>query len=227
MIREIKIFNHLKEEDIKRIEKHAIYFRVKKKGIIFNQGEKPEWFYILLEGKIKISKLSNDGREITIEFIDPGQFFGTLALIRGFSYPATASALEDCKILKIPSGLFLDIYNRYPEINNLILHEITMRMKTSLDMLKGIALDQCSSRIAYQLLRLAGKYGKKTEGGILIDTKITRQQIAELAATTTETAIRVMGQLKKEGYIKENNRKILISDAKGLSKIIEEIVDDI
>ncbi|MCX7965047.1 MAG: Crp/Fnr family transcriptional regulator [Syntrophorhabdaceae bacterium] len=227
MIRNIKIFSSLKDEDVLKLENNAIYLNIKKRSIIFHQGDRPEWFYALLDGRIKISRLSKEGREITIEIIDPGQFFGTLAIIRGFSYPATATALENSKIIKIPSGIFLDIFKKYPEINNLILQEITMRMKTSLDMLKGVALDNCSSRIAYQLLRLAGKYGKHTDEGVLIDTKLTRQQIAELAATTTETAIRVLSELKKYGFIKEHNRRILLKDAQGLSRIIEEIVEDI
>lgn len=227
MIEHIKIFRNLKKDDIEWLEKHTIYHNVKKKNIIFNQGDKPEWFYGLLEGRIKISKLSSEGREITIEIIDPGHFFGALAIIRGFTYPATSTALENSKILKIPSEIFLNIYNKYPEMNSLILEEITMRMKASVDMLKGIALDNCSSRIAYQLLRLAGKYGKKTDDGILIDTKLTRQQIAELAATTTETAIRILSEFKKNGYIKETNRKLLISNTQGLSSLLEELIDEI
>ncbi|MCX7856849.1 MAG: Crp/Fnr family transcriptional regulator [Deltaproteobacteria bacterium] len=224
MVKNIKIFSNIKEEDLLRLERNAIYQNVKKKTIIFNQGDKANWFYGLLEGKVKISRVSTGGREVTIEIIDPGQFFGVLAIIKGFPYPATATTVENSKVLKIAKEIFLDVYNKYPHINKLILQEITLRMKTSLDVLTGVALDDCTSRIAYQLLRLAAKYGKNTEEGILIDTKLTRQQLAELAATTTETTIRILSEFKKNGYIKEKNKMILLADAKGLSSLIEEMV---
>ncbi|GAB5047081.1 Crp/Fnr family transcriptional regulator [Thermodesulfovibrio sp. TK110] len=222
MLTEVVIFNELSNDDIRNLEKNLIIQRLKRRQVIFYEGDKPEWFYILLKGKVKISKFSADGREIVLEIIDAPDFFGALAVIKNFSYPATAIAIEDCEIGKIGRDIFLEVFNNYPGLNNKILHHITMRLRGGIESLKSVALEDVLSRIVYQILKLATKYGKKLAEGILIDLKLTKQEIAEMAGTTTETAIRIIGRLKKEGYITEQKRKIIVKDIEGLSELLKK-----
>ncbi len=219
MLKDINVLKILNEEDLKTLEDSLKIQKFKKREIIFNEGDKSEWLYILINGKLKISKIAKDGREIVLEIIDEKDFFGALAVIKGIPYPANAIALEDCEVGKIPSRIFLSAVKKYPYIESEILYHVTMRLKTGIESLKNIAMEDVSTRIAYQLLNLANRYGKNTPEGILIDLRITKQQLAEMTGTTVETAIRVISKLKKLGYISELNHKFLIKDIKALENL--------
>jgi len=222
MLKEIAIFNELSNEDLTHLEKNLIIQRFKKRQIIFNEGDKPQWFYVLLKGKVKISKSSADGREIVLEIIDAPDFLGALAVIKNFPYPATAVAIENCEVGKIGRDIFLEVFNKYPGLGNQILHHVTMRLRAGIESLKNVVLEDVLSRVVYQILKLATKYGKKVSEGVLIDLRLTKQEIAEMAGTTTETAIRIMSKLKKQGYIIEQNRKIIVKDIKMLFELLKE-----
>ncbi|HQD36455.1 MAG TPA: Crp/Fnr family transcriptional regulator [Thermodesulfovibrio thiophilus] len=220
MLQEIAIFNNLSSDDLLKLENNLIIKNFKKRKTIFNEGDEPLWSYFLLKGKVKISKSSADGRDVVLEIIDAPDFFGTLAVIKGFPYPANAIAMEDCEVGKIKREIFLQIFNKYPELHSQLLHHITTRLKSGIDTLKNIALEDVPSRIIHQLFKLTTKYGKKLPDGVLIDLKLTKQELAEMAGTTTETAIRVISKLKKEGYIYENKHKIIIKDINKLYDLI-------
>lgn len=217
MLEEIPIFSKLSKEDLEFLEKSITIQKFRKKQVIFNEGDKAQFLYILLKGKIKISKIAKDGREILLEIIDEKDFFGALAIIKDIPYPANAIALENCKTAKLSKATFLSLINKYPYIEAEILHHVTMRLKSGIESLKNIAIEDVSSRIAFQLLKLANKYGKNTPEGVLIDMRITKQQLAEMTGTTTETAIRVISKFKKLGYLYEINHKFLIKDIKAFS----------
>lgn len=221
MLEKLSIFHKLNENDIKTLEENLKIIKFKKRDTIFNEGDKPRWFHILIKGRVKISKFLNNGKEIILEILDAPDFFGTLALLKNIPYPATAIAIEECDIGNIPSQIFLQIFNKYPELQLEILYHVTMRLKSGIETLKNIALVDVLSRIVYQILKLANKYGKKVSEGVLIDLKLTKQEIAEMSGTTTETAIRIISKLKKEGYIMEKNRKIIIKDIKMLFNLLK------
>lgn len=222
MLKKIAIFRELSNADLLNLEKNLTIQTFKKRQIIFNEGEEARWFYLLLQGKVKISKSSADGKEIVLEIIDAPDFFGALAVLKDFPYPATAVALENCEVGKIAKNVFLEVSNKYSDLKNQILHHVTMRLRAGIESLKNVALEDVLSRVIYQILKLANKYGKKISEGILIDLKLTKQEIAEMAGTTTETAIRMISKLKKEGYIIEQNRKIIVKNIKMLLSLIKD-----
>lgn len=221
MLEKLTIFQKLDEKEIKTLEENLKVYKFKKRKTIFIEGDIPQWFHVLIKGKVKISKFSKNAKEIILEILDAPDFFGTLALLKNIPYPASAIAIDECEIGTIPAQTFLQIVNKYPELQSEILYHVTARLKSAIESLKNMALVDVSSRIVYQLLKLANKYGKKVPEGVLIDLKLTRQDIAEMSGTTTETSIRIISKLKKEGYIIEQNRKIIIKDIEMLFKLLE------
>lgn len=219
MLETLPIFKEIVKEDLKTLEENLKILKFKKRETIFSERQQAEWFYLLIKGKVKISKLASDGREIVLEIIDAPDFFGALAVLKGFPYPATAQAMENCEIGRIPAKLFLQIIGKYPQLEAQILHHVTLRLKEGIESLKNIALEEVSSRIAYQLLKLANKYGKSSPEGVLIDFRITKQQLAEMTGTTTETAIRIISKLKKLGYLSETEHRFIIRDIRALSRL--------
>ena len=95
-LKQIPLFSGLSEEEIGEISSYIERKRFRKRECIFSEGDQSNWFYILVDGKVKITKLSHDGKEIIIELISPGDLFGGFAVLKGFPYPANAVAMEDC-----------------------------------------------------------------------------------------------------------------------------------
>lgn len=218
-LNKISLFNSLTPDELKEIHPYIIKVSVKKKDVIFSEGDPSEWFYIVLNGKVKITKLSQEGKEIILEIIAPTDFFGGLAVIKGFPYPANAIAMEDTELLKISRSNLMRILDRFPGLMYCMALQLGDRMKESHETLKNIALERVEARIAALLLKLADKTGKKIEGGVLIDMKLTKQDIAEMVGTTVETSIRTMSKFKKLGMVSDREGKIIIKDIKKLQSL--------
>lgn len=220
-LKKIPIFSHLKENELKEIQPYLIKEKFKKKQEIFSEGDASDWFYILLSGKVKLTKISAEGKEIIVELISPTDFFGGLAVLKGFPYPANAIVMEDSEIIKISKSDMLRILDLFPSIMYEITSNLSLRVKEFHETLRSVALEKVESRIASLLVKLANKLGKELEdGSIMIDIKLTKQDIAEMVGTTVETSIRTLSRFKKIGLLKERDGKLIISDLDSLGSII-------
>ena len=159
-LNDIRFFSALSDEDIKELDAFARREDYLRKALIFSEGDPSEWFYFVLEGKVKITKLSQDGKEIILELIQPDSAFGAVAVLRGFPYPANAVAMEDSKVLKIARGDLMKIIDRFPDVMNSLIRDMGDRIKESHETMKNIALEKVGSRIAALLLKLSRFYYK-------------------------------------------------------------------
>ena len=217
--KKIELFKNLSRDELKELQPYLSLAAVKKKEKIFSEGVPPEWFYIVSKGKVKISKLSQEGKEIILEIISPGDIFGGVAVLRNFPYPANAVAMEDSEVIKISRKNLMRLVDRFPNLMYCIALQLGDRMKSSYDSLKNIALERVESRIAALLLKLASKVGTETPKGLLIDMRLTKQDIADMVGTTVETSIRTFSKFKKQGLLVDSGGKIVIKDREGLAAL--------
>jgi CRP/FNR family transcriptional regulator len=215
-ISKLSVFSSLNEKDVEEIQDYLVSEQYRKKETIFSEGDPSDWFYIVKKGKVKITKLSVDGKEIILEIIPDMNFFGGLAVLRGFPYPANAVAMEDTEAVKISKNNLMKLLDRFPDIMFSIVQSLGDRMKDSHETAKSIALEKVSARIASLLLKLSEQVGSDTPDGRAIDMRLTKQDIAEMVGTTVETSIRTMSKFKKMGIIEEKAGKIIIKDPSGL-----------
>jgi CRP-like cAMP-binding protein len=215
----ISLFKDLSDAELKELEPYLVTASVRKKETIFSEGEPPEWFFLVLSGKVKITKLSHEGKEIILEVISPTDIFGGVAVIKGFPYPANAVAMEDGEVLKISRKHLMRLLDRFPNLMFCIAMQLGDRMKSSYDSLKNIALERVESRIAALLLKLAGKVGTPTKAGTIIDMRLTKQDVADMVGTTVETSIRTFSKLKKQGLVAESDGRFVIRDRDGLNAL--------
>lgn len=217
VLKKVSLFKDLTDAEFKELEPYLATAAYRKKETIFSEGEPPEWFYLVLAGKVKVTKLSHEGKEIILEVISPTDIFGGVAVIRGFPYPANAVAMEDSDVLRISRKNLMRLVDRFPNLMYCIAMQLGDRMKSSYDSLKNIALERVESRIAALLLKLAGKVGIDTREGTLIDMRLTKQDVADMVGTTVETSIRTFSKFKKQGLVGEQDGKFVIRDRDGLS----------
>jgi CRP/FNR family transcriptional regulator len=218
-LNKVSIFNTLSDSDVKEVRKYLVTENYRKKELIFTEGDPPDWLYIVAEGKVKITRISHEGKEIILEIIPPMDIFGAVAVLRGFPYPANAVAMEDTQVVKISRGNLMAVMDRFPSAMYCMVQSLGDRIRGSHDTLKSIALEKVGSRIASLLIKLSEQTGKETPGGLAIDLRLTKQDIAEMVGTTVETAIRTMSRLKKQGVIAERAGKIIIKDPERLRSL--------
>jgi CRP/FNR family transcriptional regulator len=218
-LRTLSLFKDLSDAEMKELEPYCSTSTFRKKETIFSEGEPPEWFYLVLSGKVKITKLSHEGKEVILEVISPTDIFGGVAVIKGFPYPANAIAMEDAEVLKISRKNLLRLVDRFPNLMYCMAMQMGERMKSSYDSLKNIALERVEARIAALLLKLAGKVGVESKQGTVIDMRLTKQDVADMVGTTVETSIRTFSKFKKQDLVSEADGKIIIKDKDGLAAL--------
>jgi CRP-like cAMP-binding protein len=216
-LNKVSLFKDLSDAEFKELEPYLFTAVYKKKETVFSEGEPPEWFYLVLKGKVKITKLSHDGKEIILEVISPTDIFGGVAVIKGFPYPANAVAMEDSEVLKISRKNLMRLMDRFPNLMYCMAMQMGDRMKSSHDSLKNIALERVEARIAALLLKLAGKVGINTKEGTIIDMRLTKQDVADMVGTTVETSIRTFSKFKKQDLVTEVDGRIVIKDKDSLA----------
>ncbi|MFC2040843.1 Crp/Fnr family transcriptional regulator [Chloroflexota bacterium] len=180
---------------------------------IFWDGDSPEWLYIVAEGKVKVIKHSSQGREFIIAFFGPGEMFGEVAVFENKPYPASAQAIAKTTIVGIKREGFLSFLASRPQVALKIINILGGRLRDAQSRLKDIAGERVEQRLASVLLMLSSKLG--------FTLPFTRQELADMVGTTTETAIRVTSHLKDRGIIRSLRGKVIILDKKKLRLLSE------
>lgn len=220
-IKGIPIFSSLTEKELKEIESLFAEEAVRKDEYIFWEGDPSNWLYVVSEGKVRVLKQSASGKDIILEIISSGDLFGGVAVLDKRPYPASAQAMEDSKILKLSRSNILKILDSYPTVAIDTVTHMGKRLRDAHEMMRSLAAERVEKRIATILLRLAEKIGIEEPGGTRLDINLTRLDLAEMAGTTVETAIRVMSKFGKEGLVDSHAKKIIITNKEGLESLLE------
>ncbi len=221
IIKGIPIFSSLTEKELKEIESLFNEEVVKKDEYIFWEGDPSNWLYVVSEGKVRVLKQSASGKDIILEIISSGDLFGGVAVLDKRPYPASAQAMENSKILKLSRSNILKILDSYPTVAIDTVTYMGKRLRDAHEMMRSLAAERVEKRIATILLRLAEKIGIKEPSGIRLDINLTRLDLAEMAGTTVETAIRVMSKFGKGGLVDSHAKKIVITNKEGLESLLE------
>jgi CRP-like cAMP-binding protein len=188
---------------------------------IFFEGDKPEWFHIVKEGRVKLVKHSDTGKDVILQVFAPGDMFGEVSLFDHKPYAASAQAMESSTVMKLSRKDFLLFFGRHPFIATEMIMELGRQLREAHTTIKSLAVDRVEQRIAIILLKLAQKMGTAEKEGIMINLSLTRQDLADMAGTTVETTIRVMSRFTKTKFIKPVSGKILLLNSKSLERIAE------
>ena len=180
---------------------------------IFWEGDNPDWFYIVAEGQVKALKHSSSGKEFIIAFFSPGEIFGEVAVFENKPYPASAQAVTETRVLGIRREEFLSFLAAHPKVALRIINILGGRLREAQSRLRDFAGERVEQRLARTLLMLSFKLGPTLP--------FTRQEIADMAGTTTETAIRFMSRLKDGGIIRSVRGKTIILDETKLKLLSE------
>ncbi len=211
-LKSIPLFSELREDDLREIDKISVRQVYKKDNMVLIEEEVGSTMFIILNGRVKISRISDEGREVILSILVDGDFFGEMSILDGQTRSANAVTLEDTEMLIIRRENFLRMLYDYPQISINLLKELAHRLRRSDSQIKSLSLQNALGRVASTLLRIADDSGIIKQGIVEIPHLPPQQDLANMAGTSRETISRVIKSLGQLGYVKKQGSKLLILD---------------
>jgi CRP/FNR family transcriptional regulator/CRP/FNR family cyclic AMP-dependent transcriptional regulator len=210
LFRKVPLFEVLKDEDLEAIARVTITRSYDKDQGIILAEEEGNALFIIASGQVKVSIVSENGREMILSLLGEGAVFGELSLLDGKPRSANVVATQDTALYMVRRADFLQLLYKVPQIAIGLLAELAARLRKTDRKIEGLALLDVTSRISETLLQLAEEQGSQTEFGVTLSARPTHQQLANMSGTTRETVSRVLKRLENQGYISTEGRSITI-----------------
>ncbi|MFK7694825.1 Crp/Fnr family transcriptional regulator [Paenibacillus sp. HJGM_3] len=218
LVRNVPLFQHLKDEELMMISSLFIERKYKKNSIIFFEGDTGDELFVVKSGTVKIYRLDNT-KQITLTLFRTGDFFGEMSLVqRGFTRSANAETLEPSVLYTLNRTTFFECMERAPTLCMKLL-EVTMnRLRKANEQIHDLTFLDVRTRILKTVYQLSLDYGETKQGQTQIAVKLTHQEIANLVGTVRESVTKVLQELQEEGTISVDNKMITILDMPTLRK---------
>lgn len=193
--------------------------KYKKKQVIYSEGNHPNRLYYVLNGKIKIYKTNDEGKDLVTDLCSPGDFLGHIAIMEGTVYKDTAEAMEPSELSIIPREDFENLLNSSPKTNRIFMQLLARNVSEKEDHLINLTYNSLRKKVADALLLVHKKFSAENQQDDSIN--ISRDNLATIAGTATESLIRTLGEFKNEKLIDiDLNSRIKILDEKRLSAMV-------
>ena len=210
VVRSVPLFASLREADWADVAPLLHGFCYPRDTYLFFEGDSPDFLYVIWMGRMKLLRHSVDGRDVVLDVLGPGRLLGEVAVFEGAPYSQTAQTMEDVAVISIARNDYLYLLQRYPVLALAVINELGHRLRVANDLVHSLAVDRVERRIARTLLRLATYNGTPSKDGLMIQMRLTRQDLADMTGTTVETAIRVMSRFRKQGLITTQRGRVII-----------------
>jgi CRP-like cAMP-binding protein len=220
VIQSCTLLNPIEPEAQARLVSHSFMAYAEKGEIIWMAGSPSEFCAVVGVGFVKMSKSTPHGTDVAVELLGPGQCFGLMAVVEGRDFPLSAIAVTNTWYLKIPSREMQAVYAGSSALKDQMVRNIGPRLRKAHDMMTRLSSGRVEERIAAVLFILADSYGQKTDEGIEIEVPLTRHDIAEMAGTTTETAIRILSRWQKDGVASTDRHRITLLNQDALLQLL-------
>jgi CRP/FNR family transcriptional regulator, nitrogen oxide reductase regulator len=221
-LRESPVFAGVPDKELQTLAASARVDSYRARDYVFMEGDPADWFCIVRSGRVKILRQSRAGKEVVLELLGPGEPFGGVAVIERRPYPASAQAAQASVVLRIPREPIIALSERHPGIIREMALMIGRRLRGAHDSVKSLAVDSVEVRLAAALLRLAERDGVRGPRGLTLPFHLTRQSLADMTGTTVESAIRVVSRWQKEGVVRDEGGRLILTDLDGLRALAED-----
>lgn len=209
LLKQTEIFSQLNDAELEEIIDKIIVKQFRKNETILYEEDTNEVMYIILMGKVKVIKTTEDGKEIIMAMHKSGSFFGEMSLIDGKTTPASVISTEDSLIALISKNDFLSIVFNQNTVTKNMMEILCSRLRKSWDTIQLLNFNNASQRTKMLFLTLVDEYGEKSPEGITLNIKLTHQDISDMTGLTRETVTRVLDKLQKLKEITILKNKII------------------
>jgi CRP-like cAMP-binding protein len=208
-LRSIPLFSHVADGDLEQIASHLIERRYPRNTTIVEEGLPGDYMYIIREGRVKVTKLSEDGREKILAFFEPGHFVGDMALLDRAPRSASVKALTPVRVLALSRADFTGLIRKSPDLAIAVIRELSGRLRAVNDQASALSFQRVKDRTKGLLIRLAKDEAADPEH--VMTPALTHQQIADMIGTSRETVTRVIKDLKGAGWLGQDGKRYVVS----------------
>ncbi|RPA68831.1 Crp/Fnr family transcriptional regulator [Cyclobacteriaceae bacterium YHN15] len=219
MSRKFSLFSNVSEPHLCQLSESKNLITHKKGQILFYEGTKPLGVFCISDGVVKVYKTASNGKEQIIRLAKKGDFLGYASLLGEESYSNSATIVEDANICFVPRESFLKVLSDDTEFHRRVTKALCHDLGIMESKLTDATQKSIRERLAFTLLKLSETYGIDGNEGDKIDIVLTREEIAGLVGTATETVIRLLSEFKKDELIEYQGKKIIVLDKKGLARL--------
>jgi CRP/FNR family transcriptional regulator, dissimilatory nitrate respiration regulator len=215
------LFSGLDEEGLLRIKEIASRREIKKGESLFIQGEEAEGFFLVLQGRIKIYRLSPQGKEYILRIVGPGETLAEAAVFSGKTYPASADSLEDSRLYYLKKSDFVHLIRQNPQLALNMISGLSLLLRNLAQQVEDLSLHEVSCRLARYLLEQAVKNGFPLVNGVQIPLEIKKNLLASRLGTIGETLSRTLAKMKQRGLLEIKKDAFIIQDLALLKEVAE------
>ncbi|MCP4350559.1 MAG: Crp/Fnr family transcriptional regulator [Desulfobacterales bacterium] len=209
------IFKGLPENQLQGIRQIAVEKHFSKGSTIFLQGDEGNGFYIVADGKVKIFKISSEGKEHILHIFGSGEPFGEVPVFSGQSFPANAEAIAKSRLLFFPRAAFAKLITDNPSLALNMLAVLSMRLREFAARIESLSLKEVPARLAGYLIVLAEEQGTSDA----VELNISKGQLASILGTIPETLSRIFAKMTDQGLIEVNGRNIRLLNRTELDEV--------
>jgi CRP/FNR family transcriptional regulator len=191
------------------------------KDVIFTPGDPDDQLYFVLSGTVRLYKIYGDYKEATTALLRDGGVFGKLNLVEGRWQDVFAEAVSDVRVASVQKAALERVVKMQPEFALKLFSSFSERLRQSDEVIESLLHREVSTRLATLLLNLSERFGvdsNGSSGGVLLDVRLTHQDLANMIASTREAVSKVMSELQREGIIETRNRRVIILNREVLSE---------
>jgi CRP/FNR family transcriptional regulator len=201
--------NHQQQRALLQISTKRV---IAKDEMIFTLGSPSNEIFILLDGRVKVFELSKEGKEVILWFCFQGELFGMAEVMNRGYREVNAQAGTEVTVLAIKSQEFERFLNKHTDLAMQVIRILSYRLRELGDVLLNLASDDVTSRVVKLLSRLTTRYGRATDNGWFLDIALTHQEMADMIGTSRQTVTTILGNLKRQGVLRTQQRYIVIED---------------
>ncbi len=222
LLSELTLFAGLSEADIAAIGHATTMTRCVRGQRLLSPDDPPDRIHIVKKGRVRVYRMSPDGKQLTLDIYEPGTILGDMELLGQDRLPeAYAEAIEDGVICTITPDELRGLIERYPIVGVNIIRHLSRRLQAAERELEAMAYQRVDQRLARRLLDLAARFGVRTERGMLIEARLTQQELAEMVGTTRETLAHTLADLRRRNLLDTAHHRVVILDAERLAELAE------
>jgi CRP/FNR family cyclic AMP-dependent transcriptional regulator len=212
------LFAALEDEDAAELRASMTEVSLERGDSLFHEGDPGDRLYVVIEGKIKLHRSSNDGRENMLAVLGPSEMFGELSLFDPGPRTATATALTDVRLLGLGHQDLQPWLNGRPKVALSLLRAIARRLRRTNESLGDLVFSDVPGRVAKALLDLSRRFGVPAEEGIHVAHDLTQEELAQLVGASRETVNKALADFASRGWLRLEARAVVLLDVERLSR---------
>jgi CRP/FNR family transcriptional regulator, cyclic AMP receptor protein len=217
-LRRAPLFESLDDEETRALRAGVTDVELARGERLFDEGDVGDRLYVVLDGKIKLTRTSADGRENLISLVGPGEMFGELSLFDPRPRTMSASAVTDVRMAALAHDYLRSWLSGHPDVALHLLAALARRLRRTNEVMSDLVFTDVPGRVAKALLDLAARFGVQQEDGLQVNHDLTQEELAQLVGASRETVNKALADFVARGWIQLHPKSVLLIDTERMRK---------